>query len=356
MRRFPAQSHYPPEIAASALSPDCVNYRVVGLCYWLYCTPLGCSVRTSVKVSHFRPDLVVSVYSNTGQNPWAEISLLSPPLPGVAEGGGDTNPRSASQHSKIRFKNADAIGFRQAMSWRSFYSVWLYLLTFIAAFSTVLSESTRYAGVARGVPEMTGPEALTPGMREVGQNGDMWGNIYPRAGAISQTHDYKAAAVIAQRAADLVTRTGQPHIYTPLTASSRAGYWPPSRLSKATAITIAGRCSRRKIRRLFGVPGWQRNRHLRRQAGRGWCVHRTLWRPYKCCPRRGKPSSAVRVNGGGDESPLPGLTVFRPVCVAADDYSFRTRGAVDDLLYYQIGGGEAVMPPPVRRSPSPLSF
>lgn len=38
------------------------------------------------------------------------------------------------------------------------------------------------------VPEMTWPEALTPGMREVGQNGDMWGNIYPRAGAISQTH------------------------------------------------------------------------------------------------------------------------------------------------------------------------
>lgn len=40
------------------------------------------------------------------------------------------------------------------------------------------------------------------------------------------------------------------------------------------------------------------------------------------------------------------LLFFAWVCVAADDYSFRTRGAVDDLLYYQIGGGEAVMPPP----------
>ncbi|MEW5188938.1 hypothetical protein AB1Y87_08775 [Citrobacter freundii] len=49
------------------------------------------------------------------------------------------------------------------------------------------------------------------------------------------------------------------------------------------------------------------------------------------------------------------LLFFAWVCVAADDYSFRTRGAVDDLLYYQIGGGEAVMPPPVRRSPLPLS-
>lgn len=35
------------------------------------------------------------------------------------------------------------------------------------------------------------------------------------------------------------------------------------------------------------------------------------------------------------------LLFFAWVCVAADDYSFRTRGAVDDLLYYQIGGGDA---------------
>ncbi|WP_430624506.1 TraU family protein [Salmonella enterica] len=55
----------------------------------MFCTPFGCSVRTSVKVRHFRPDLVVSAYSDTGQNPWAEMSLLSSPLPGIAEAGGD---------------------------------------------------------------------------------------------------------------------------------------------------------------------------------------------------------------------------------------------------------------------------
>ncbi|MDH8147473.1 TraU family protein, partial [Klebsiella pneumoniae] len=114
-------------MAASALSPDCVNYRVVGLCYWLYCTPLGCSVRTSVKVRHFRPDLVVSAYSITGQNPWTEMSSLSPPLPGIAEGGGDTNPRTASQHSKIRFKNADAIGFPAGDELATFFTQFGYI-------------------------------------------------------------------------------------------------------------------------------------------------------------------------------------------------------------------------------------
>ncbi|MEF8621805.1 TIGR03756 family integrating conjugative element protein [Escherichia coli] len=193
---FPLRAITTPEIAASALTPDCVKYRVVGLCYWLYCTPFGCTVRTSVKVSHFRPDLVVSAYSNTGQNTWAEMSLLSPPLPGVAEGGGDTNPRSASQHSKVRFKNADAIGFPAGDELAKFFTQFGYICSpssqpfqpyFLSQLDTLAWRS--------GVPEMTYPEALTPGMREVGQNGDMWGNIYPRAGAISQTHDYKAAAV-----------------------------------------------------------------------------------------------------------------------------------------------------------------
>ena len=32
-------------ITASVLSPQCLAYRVVGVCYWLLCTPFGCSIR-----------------------------------------------------------------------------------------------------------------------------------------------------------------------------------------------------------------------------------------------------------------------------------------------------------------------
>ena len=77
---FPLRAITTPEIAASALSPDCVNYRVVGLCYWLYCTPFGCTVRTSVKVSHFRPDLVVAPMSvKCGRS--RRIDLAEAPFP-----------------------------------------------------------------------------------------------------------------------------------------------------------------------------------------------------------------------------------------------------------------------------------
>lgn len=279
-----------PEIATTALSPDCVKYRVVGLCYWLYCTPFGCTVRTSVKVSHFRPDLVVSAYSITGKNPWTEMSPLSPPLPGIAEGGGDTNPHSASQHSKIRFKNADAIGFPAGDELVKFFTQFGYVCSpssqpfqpyFLSQLDTLAWRS--------GMPEMTYPEALTPGVREVGQPGDLWGNIYPRAGAISQTHDYKAAGVIAQRVADIVTRSGQLHVYTPLVAQSRAGYWPPSPVLENDRTNHQWQMlapSAEKQCDLFpdrDITATYSDR-LAVDGAYAW----TLWRPYQCCPRRGQ--------------------------------------------------------------------
>ncbi|KPL47707.1 hypothetical protein XAXN_18230, partial [Xanthomonas axonopodis] len=51
------------------LSPDCLGYRVVGVCYWLFCTSFGCTVRTTIKVRHYVRDAVASSYSNTATSP-----------------------------------------------------------------------------------------------------------------------------------------------------------------------------------------------------------------------------------------------------------------------------------------------
>lgn len=155
------------------------------------------------------------------------MSPLSSPLPGIAEAGGDTNPRAVGQHSKVRFKMLMRLASLPVMHWRtSSLSSATSALRRHSLFSPTFS--ARWMRSRRsGVPEIFYPEALTRGLREVSKDGDMWGNIYPRAGALSQTHDYKTGAVIAQRAADLVTRNGQPHVYIPLAASSHDGYWPP---------------------------------------------------------------------------------------------------------------------------------
>ncbi len=90
-------------ITASVLSPDCLEYKVVGICFWLLCTPFGCTVKTSTKIRHFIPELVVSSYATTGANPWTEMATLSSPISG-AEGGGNLITPNTQRDNLPRFK------------------------------------------------------------------------------------------------------------------------------------------------------------------------------------------------------------------------------------------------------------
>ncbi|EAT4157330.1 TIGR03756 family integrating conjugative element protein, partial [Salmonella enterica] len=31
-------------LIAGSASPSCISWRVKGICYWLFCTPFGCTV------------------------------------------------------------------------------------------------------------------------------------------------------------------------------------------------------------------------------------------------------------------------------------------------------------------------
>lgn len=110
------------QIVASAVSQSCISWRVSGICYWLFCSWGGCTVRTSVKVSHFIPQAVVSAYNTPGGNPWREMSMVSQAagglessitsaLGGVAAGGGNNELKTPGQRkTNLHFKYVDAIG------------------------------------------------------------------------------------------------------------------------------------------------------------------------------------------------------------------------------------------------------
>ena len=57
-----------PQIVAqtTAGALTCMRWMPIGLCFWLRCSWTGCSVRTSLKVGHYNPDLVVSAYNELG--------------------------------------------------------------------------------------------------------------------------------------------------------------------------------------------------------------------------------------------------------------------------------------------------
>lgn len=164
-------------IVSSTLSPQCLEYKVVGICYWLLCGPHGCKVKTSVKVRHYVPDAVVSSYANTGSNPWTEVSALGTPNP-LAQAGNDATTNYKAENSIGRFKEADVIGHPGGATFSRFASASGYVCpgaTFPLVpyfLSTLDAIGWRY-----GIPEQVYPEALVPGLREVGGifSGDMWG-------------------------------------------------------------------------------------------------------------------------------------------------------------------------------------
>lgn len=273
-------------ISQSAISPQCTAYRVVGLCYWLFCTPYGCTVRTSVKVKHYIPEAVVSSYSNTGQNPWNEVALMSVPNP-TAQAGGDGTTNHDTENNLAKFKNADVIGHPGASLFSKFISQFGYtchgastpMMPYLL--STLDTLAWRY-----NLPESFYPEALTPGLREVGNRStlNLWGNLFPRGGFLHQVDDYKAAAVVAQRAGNVITQYGQIHVYQPMLATPSLGYWPAGELVESDVNTgkwqeLAPRLTTTCAVFPNSTPTVQAN-----QGDYIWA----LWRPYSCCQKKGQ--------------------------------------------------------------------
>lgn len=272
-------------IAASALSPDCLEYRVVGICYWLLCTIYGCDVETSVQVRHYNPDAVVSSYSDTGRNPWVEVAFMSE-ANSTARAGGDGTTNQLHENDLAKFKNADVVGHPATL-----FADWIgqfgyscpaagqpfmpYLL------STLDTIAWRY-----NVPEIFYPESLIPGEREIGSRSalNLWGNVYPRGGFLHQTDDYKTGAVVAQRAGDIVTRTGQPHVYQPLLGTQQDGYWPAGALVEGAPSTGKWQELTPTLSSTCAVFPNALPKVQAADGGYAW----TLWRPYSCCQRKGE--------------------------------------------------------------------
>ncbi|NWC43334.1 TIGR03756 family integrating conjugative element protein [Pseudomonas tolaasii] len=280
----PSMAMDTPSIISSVLSPNCLAYRVVGICFWLLCTPFGCSIKTSTKVRHFIPELVVTSYATTGNNPWTEMATLSAPISG-AEGGGNLITPNTHRDNLPRFKNVDGISHpggwaATQLASQSGYACASGATAFMPYYlSTLDSLAWRH-----GIPESLYPESLMPGIREIGRqaSGNMWGNLYPRQGFLVQPDDFKAAAVMTQRAGDVITRNGQPHVYLPLTPAKGDGYWPPGPIVENDASTHKWQLLFPQVQSTCAI--FPSDPVQSADGGYAW----SLWRPYSCCKREGQ--------------------------------------------------------------------
>lgn len=240
----------------------------------------------SIRVKHYIPELVVSAYENTGENPWTEIAMLSPPT-GDALGGGSTNEALSHHHANTRFKNADAIGQPSELFYQFASGFGWFCESDSVPFNPYFISTLDALAWRSGISEMVYPEALIPGRREMGVTGDLWSPIYPRSGFVSQTHDYKVGATAAQRAADVVTRYGQPHVYQPLVSSGggNSGRWLPDAVKESEPDTHKWQRLEPNMSMSCAVfPDGGETHQLQAPGDYVW----SLWRPYRCCERRGQ--------------------------------------------------------------------
>ena len=289
---------------AAALS--CMHWMPIGMCFWLRCGFRGCRVRSSVKVGHYNPELVVASYNKLGGNPWFEIrSTLGAAQNAAATGilgrllrfpvgsGANRTEGTASEHRNLVFRETDAIG--HPLSTFSLLSFGVICRAQATPFVPYYQSSIDALAWRSALPEILYPASFVPGLREIGTwPVQSWGSVFPRNGWVTQSEEPKAAAITAQRVGDIVTRRGQPHLYVPLSGpnSGSQRVWPPGPLLENNARTGTWQMMSPKVDTscaVFGandlarVTSWSSGRV---DAGGEYAWN--LWRPYKCCNSRGQ--------------------------------------------------------------------
>ena len=208
--------------------PNCLHYEIpIHHCVWL--SKWG-KVNTTPVLSHYLPDLVVSVFTKPQDNPWIEINKMidragRPIQKGIVKGitglevGSGNHSLLDTNEQAVIFKEADVIGNPALMMipkhgllpstatpWRPYY------------------QSMTDSVLWRGLPPAALPEeGMALGLNvvhHVGTGLRNWGGVYPHEGKVISENDVQASAVIAERAADLTTRrSGYGHIYKHISTS-----------------------------------------------------------------------------------------------------------------------------------------
>lgn len=308
------------EIMANSVSVSCIDWQVTGTCLWLRCTMTGCSVETSIKVRHFLPEAVVQVYAKPEDAPWEEMAFMSEGL-SLGQVGGDTNSvRSNSDsgkrtHAKLIHKESSVIGSPGLIPVSEFLgSMEYFCKSGVTPFMPYYSSGIDQFSWKYPYADFLHPGTFIPGMNEVGERMDgesrnflatgRFGNVYPRIGALVQTDDYRAAMVMAQRTADIVTDPYATHLYSYLGKRPNQGgqgQWPPGKIEEWTSKEGKWQMLTPYMDttcHIFGEPSTRQSlsgaddpySHRRSDVG-AYSLH--LWRATSCCARKGQTLIAV---------------------------------------------------------------
>ena len=270
---------------------DCIDWKISGMCFFLKCTPFGCSIKTSIRVSHNIPDLVASAYTN--RSSWQETAGWNP-----VKNSGTLSRYNKGQKgdTQLDFKRTDIIGnpallaFDQASSTGYFcpsntQPLRPYFLSELDPAWSSPDIERLYPQSWLGIPAIQSNSSL-------GVFGGQWAQVYPRTGWGAHPTDVVNGAVAAHRASHLTSRKSQPHIYTPADGGCGPGVkcWPPGQLETNENKGRNGY--------LFQMVSPKEDNTAEALGGNAvdWIKGRSsldeqyvwnVWRRYSCCKKRG---------------------------------------------------------------------
>ena len=264
---------------------DCLDWKILGICYWLNCNITGCSVKTSLRVGHYIPEFVVSSY--TSQSEWDETrSWNDNPNAAVAAASREMNEDEA-----LDFKSVDVISHPATLIFDALGRSDLFcesandvpmLPHFLSSIDPNWHDPTieqLYPASVAGTPKIT-----TGNWLPILGDG-YWAPLFPRCGWGAHPYDPINAAVAAHRAAEIVTRAGQPHVYLPASGSCGNRCWRPG------PVSIGGNDNRFQMiapvssnsHSTFGGSATWANGKQNINESYAW----NLWRYYACCKPKG---------------------------------------------------------------------
>ncbi len=311
-----AESFSTAEVVQRSVVRECLDWKIVGICLWLHCKYGRCRVNTTPRVRHHLPDIVFLAYDQTGEPPWKEWRTLAQATASSSLLAGGSYPHQGIRDGHaLRFKEVDAIGHPAPLRRRIpgvGYLCRSQAKPMFPYFASV-ADALQWRG---GGAESLRTESIMPGLREIGEwPQNTWGAVFPRTGLVVQPEDAKAAAVVVQRAADIVTQLGQARVYVPFaydgprevvhgdTMASNQDTCEDSGGAWQGLSTTQGRCHAQR-QMAWLLPLNERNARWQMispqpQSGcehfgslSNWSSGKTsrdgsyawnLWRPYECC-------------------------------------------------------------------------
>lgn len=224
------------EIAGKVIGSvsEYINYKVNGVCLWLDCDPFPfCKTYPTLELDEYLPDFVVSVYADkdspNGKNPYFESSLADNTAYSLGNtafkaitrspiniGNGNSGMTQAGHYDGLRTKSVTVTGSPLS----AIHIPYLMLKAETFPYAPYYYSDLDVLG-RLGIAESLRLESISVG-DFIGSNPlNHWSYEFPRNMSVNVYNNFKASAIVAQRAADLVTNLN--FLHTVFSTSNSCG-------------------------------------------------------------------------------------------------------------------------------------